>query len=340
MGHIVGRRTCASASTVLSAMIRLMQYPPAWGTPSLDPECTRAQAWLRFSRLREGIDFEVDAFEVPNAAWSQQLPLLEVAGRVTGDEELYTVMRSLGHDLDASLSVLQRAESTAFVALVQERLGMALLYAWWEDEQNYAAVVKPALAAALPLPLCYYVPFTLRRRAHSQLARRRGLEAKTVYARGEEALAALSARLGQAQFFHGEAPTGVDATAFAYLTAVLRAPLPNDELRAALRAKPNLVAYCERIERSFFGVADELQPPVSVGMAGPPRHFSLAEAAEAAETAQAAETANGSALKSTRTPKAQRFRKRSRNAVVGALAAAAAFVLANDMLDQDEGQED
>ena len=64
------------------------------------------------------------------------------------------------------------------------------------------------------------------------------------------------------------------------------------------------------------------------------------EAAEAAETAQAAETANGSALKSTRTPKAQRFRKRSRNAVVGALAAAAAFVLANDMLDQDEGQED
>ena len=50
----------------------------------------------------------------------------------------------------------------------------------------------------------------------------------------------------------------------------------------------------------------------------------MAEAAEAAETAQAAETANGSALKSTRTPKAQRFRKRSRNAVVGALAAAAA----------------
>ena len=36
--------------------LRLMQYAPLWGAPSLDPECTRVQAYLRFCGLLAGRD--------------------------------------------------------------------------------------------------------------------------------------------------------------------------------------------------------------------------------------------------------------------------------------------
>eukprot|EP00965_Chrysotila_dentata_P139383 4608879-Pleurochrysis_carterae.AAC.1 len=51
---------------------------------------------------------------------------------------------------------------------------------------------------------------------------------QAAYLLGEEALLALSERLGDRSYFFGDTPTSLDASAFAYLVAVLRCPLPND----------------------------------------------------------------------------------------------------------------
>ena len=40
--------------------LRLMQYAPLWGAPSLDPECTRVQAFLRFCGLLAGRDYVLE----------------------------------------------------------------------------------------------------------------------------------------------------------------------------------------------------------------------------------------------------------------------------------------
>ena len=39
--------------------IRLLAFGPAWGMPSMDAASSKAVAWMRFSGLREGVDFMV-----------------------------------------------------------------------------------------------------------------------------------------------------------------------------------------------------------------------------------------------------------------------------------------
>ena len=324
--------------------LRLMAFGPAWGAPSLDAACTKADVWMRFCRLREGVDFAVDSSVPPYVGMGGHLPVLQVDGgaggqpRIAEPDEIFTALSELGHNLDKNLTPEQRAESLAFTALIEERLQVAMLFSWWEDEANYDAVVRPALVGTLPVPLCFYLPWTLRRRVHSQLARRRCLGEGVAYGMGEAALEALSVRLKERPFFHGNEPTGVDASAFAYLTAVLRCPLPHDRLRVALRKHPNLVHYCERIAAQYFAPPPPLLPAVEVPE---PRRLSMdsrahAEAAEAAAATGSSGGASGSAesaskgKKEPRTAKQQRFRRRSRNAVVGAVGAAVMYALAVD----------
>ena len=149
--------------------LRLLQYSPAWGAPSVDPRCTKAQAYLRVC----GRSYEVEDASAAAPGWSPLLlPVPRDGARAVEPDGLYAHLREGGIDADAKLSAEERAESAAWTALVEERLGLALLYACWAEEDNYAAVLKPAYAQRLPLPLCLYLPWTMRRRALSQLARR------------------------------------------------------------------------------------------------------------------------------------------------------------------------
>ena len=235
---------------------------PAWGAPSLDPACRR-QAYLKFCGAAYAV--EEGAHQL-----SARLPVLEAGGEQAGASALYAALRRRGHDADAALSAEQKAESAAFCALVEEVLGAALLYSWYEVGANYEQAIRPALAAGMPLPLSLYMPWSIRKRAHSQLARRRCLDDDDALARGEEALRALSVRLGERHFFHGDAPSSLDASAFAYLTAVLRCPLPEDRLRRCLRGLANLTRFCELVEKRFFDGAPP-PPPAAPAAARPPR---------------------------------------------------------------------
>ena len=292
----------------------------AWGAPSLDPACTKAQAYLQI--LRRAYAVEEGAHQL-----SARLPVLEAGGEQAGASALYAALLRRGHDADAALSAEQKAESAAFCALVEEVLGAALLYSWYEVGANYEQAIRPALAAGMPLPLSLYMPWSIRKRAHSQLARRRCLDDDDALARGEEALRALSVRLGERHFFHGDAPSSLDASAFAYLTAVLRCPLPEDRLRRCLRGLANLTRFCDVVEKRFF---DGAPPPPPAAPAPAP---ASAPAPAPADADAAAAAATGA---SKRTPKQQRFKQRSRNAVLAAGGAALLYVLSGDTGDDEE----
>lgn len=319
--------------------LRLLVFAPSFGAPSLDPECTKAYAYLLFCGLKEGADFSVEGFDNWRRSLGADLPVLEMCSTgqlAEGPTEVCAALAKSGHDLDANLTPEQRAESLAFTALIEERLNVALLYAWWEDETNYDTVVRPALSSTLPVPLCYYLPWTMRRRVKSQLARRRCGSAEIAYGHGEAALAALSVRLGSTRpYFHGDKPSAVDASAFAYLSAVLRCPLPNERLRAALQQHPNLVSYVERISGAQFGGSAPLlarvaapAPRVPTALAGVAA-YAERQAADAAAAAAAKADGGG---KTPRTPKQEAFRRRSRNAVLGAAGATVLYALATDAL--------
>ncbi len=313
------------------APLKLLGFGPAWGAPSIDPACTKADAWLRFCGLRVGVDFEVEHCSRPQDLPVLQLPAADGGLQLAEADELYGAIASqLGHNPDRFLSDAQRADSAAYAALTEERLGAALLYSWWEDEQNYEAVVRPTLGGMLALPLCYYTPWSMRRRVHSQLARRRLLDAEVAYSAGEAALRALSVRLGGGPFFHGDVPTGVDASAFGWLSAVLRCPLPRDRLRGCMRQHANLVAFCERISEGYFGGHAPLLPASASAL---PFSQAAPQTPEDAATGNgAAGSSSGAAGKPQRTPKQARFRRRSRNALLGAAGAAFMYLLATDSL--------
>ena len=265
--------------------------------------------------------------------------MMQIGSQLAEPSELYAALAQQGHDADAALEPGQRADSAAYGALVTERLGAALLYAWWVEEENYE-IIRGEYAVKLPVPLCYYLPWSMRRKIHSQLARRGCVERDVAYARGEAALDALSVRYGSRAFFHGAAPSGVDAIAFGFLTAVLRPPLPADQLRRALLARPNLVAFCERMSAAYFGEIPTPALPEHLAEGGvgiPPRKSVGAETADASGDAEAARVGGGEAKgKTTRTAKQQRFRQRSRNALIGAAASAIAYALATDMMRRKE----
>jgi metaxin len=356
----------------MATRFQLMCYGPSWGCPSLDAASSKAHAWMLFCGLRQGVDFEVNTCGNPHVGMTGELPVLAAPGASPGTtptlaepHEIFSTLAALGHDPDSHLDAVQKAESAAYAALIEERLHCALLFSWWEDEANYEAVVRPALAAMLPLPLCYYLPWSMRKRVHSQLARRRCASATIAYGHGEAALEALAARLaaGGAAYFHGATPTGIDASLFAYLTAVLRCPLPKDRLRRKLREYPQLVSYCERISAEYFGGSEPLLPAVSgalaeggVAGAAAARRRAAAMRAGGAEGAQAAaeeaaergteadESAEGDAAakphKEPRSQKQQAFRRRSRNAVIGSGVVAVLYALAVGALGRDAEEEE
>ncbi|KAL3893079.1 MAG: hypothetical protein SGPRY_014494, partial [Prymnesium sp.] len=299
---------------------------PAWGAPSLDAECTRAQTYLRMCGLSPPHDFSLHHATNPQLTPHNTLPVLQIArqGERAGEA---------GHDPDKSLDPSQKAESLAYISLVTERLGVALLHSWWADEENYE-VLRAAYAGRLAVPLCYYLPWSIRRKARSQLARRACAEADVAYAFGEEALSALACRYADRSFFHGDQPTSVDAAAFAYLTAVYRCPLPNDQLRQAMRSHRNLVSLVERISTHFFGGSHALLSP------SPPPALPPPNSGKAVGEAEEAAAAGKGSAKSSRTPKAQRFKQRSRNALVAAGVTALVYAFATDITGRQEQNEE
>ena len=127
-----------------------------------------------------------------------------------------------------------------------------------------------------------------------------------------------------------------------------RNPLSSDmiaALSAALRARPNLVAYCERVTTAHFGPMAPLEPPPKLKAAGPNTSGGAGTAAADA-AANAGDTAASASNtgKTPRTAKQQAFRRRSRNAVFAAAGAALLYALGTDALasraEEDESDDD
>lgn len=324
-----------------SAPLRLLSVPGEWGTLSIDPRCATLEAWLRIAAA----PYELEHVQQAQPSWSaNELPVLRSHTRALGPHELYDHLREAGIDADANLSPVQRADAAAWASLVEERLGVAILFAFWAEDENYETVLRSAYAARLAIPLCFYVPWTMRKRVLSQLARRGALANGAAYRIGADALEALNTRLAGRTAFFDSGPSGVDACAFAHLDLLLRCPLPRDSLRAKLRSYPDLVAYVEAFSRRYFDNFEPIVPTPQTdhrlrppALTGRPAGFPYAwdEAAASSTDAGAQPCAS-----SSRTPKQQRFKRRSRNAVFGALGAALMYAFATDMVHKEEDYED
>lgn len=229
-------------------MITLYQFPRAFGLPNPSPFCFKVENYLRMTEE----PYEVKSGN-PQKAPKGKLPFIKDGSVVVSDSNLIVqhLVKTRGDKLDAGLSAKDRALAHLIRQTFEEGLYFRVVFGRWVDDVGFAAGKAeffkdmPGLARAV-------VPSIARRMVRKQVvAQGTGRHApEDVYAMAAADLAALSEILGDKPYFLGDAPTSVDATAYAFVALLVWSPLP-EALAEAAKRHPNLVAYCERMRGKY-----------------------------------------------------------------------------------------
>lgn len=215
-------------------MIRLHQYPSAWGLSSLSPFCMKVETYCRQHR----IPFETVVEFNPRRGPKGKMPYVEDGKRVIADSGfIVDYLREKHH-----LPKLPIA-GIPYLRLLEESLYWVLLYSRWVDEKGWEHT-RQGFAPLFPYGLGPVAVRIIRRelmkQAHAQgISRHRPEE---VYALGKKDLAALAEALGNRQTFFEDGPTALDASLYAFLDTFLKTPYEGP-LRQAVESNQNLVDY-------------------------------------------------------------------------------------------------
>ena len=232
-------------------MIKLYQFPPGWGLPSYSPFCLKLETWLRLTALPYEVVDEPDPRKGPKA----KLPYIDDGGTVLGDSLLIIDYLSAKYavDLDTGLEPRRRGLAQALGHLFEDGLyWTGIVYPRWAIEANWQ-IVKPEYFAALPAPLRPLIAALARRSTLGSL-KGQGVgrhSAVEVAAMGCRDIAAVASLLGEQDFMLGDQPSGIDATAYAFLAAILAVPIETP-VRQRLQQSENLTAYCRRLRERCF----------------------------------------------------------------------------------------
>ncbi|KAK7869943.1 hypothetical protein R5R35_013720 [Gryllus longicercus] len=226
-----------------------------WGLPSIDLHCLEVMAYAKFSAVPLQTHVTNNPFCTPNGS----LPVFKHGKKkINGFSEIAAYLREKNFSADFGLTPKQCAESVAFSHLLSERLHPALQYVWWVDRKNYLELSRPWYAKSLPFPYNYYYPGRYERDAKKimetlyEVCWDDPVVETGVHAEAEKCLTALSIRLGEEEFFFGSHPSTLDATVYAYLAPLLKAPFLNAALQNHLKACSNLVRFVVRISQRYF----------------------------------------------------------------------------------------
>lgn len=231
-------------------MIKLYQFPPAFGLPNASPFCMKLETYLRMAGLPYEAPRHADLMKSPKG----KMPYIEDAGKAIGDSALIIayLKATYGDPLDAALSPAERAVSLAFHRLLEENLYWAMVYARWIEEPGWQ-LSKAAFFSKLPVPLKWFVPAMARRGLKKELwGHGMGRHSREeIYAIGCADLTALGDFLGDKAFFMGAQPTSLDACAYAFLANLLWVPLDSPLKQHALKY-PNFEAFCRRMKAKYY----------------------------------------------------------------------------------------
>ncbi len=230
-------------------MITLYQFPPAFGLPNPSPFCFKVENYLRMTE---------EPYETrpgnPRSSPKGKLPFIKDGNVVVSDSAhiVQHLVKTRGDRLDKDLSPRDHAIGHAVRRMLEEGTYFCLVYARWVDDAGFEAsrgelfAGMPALARALVPSIARRM---VRKQAHAQGTARHAPE--DIYAMATDDVASLAGILGDNPYFLGQAPTSVDATAYAFLATLLWSPTP-PALQGVVQRHPNLQAYCERMKARYY----------------------------------------------------------------------------------------
>jgi glutathione S-transferase len=232
-------------------MIRLHQYPPMFGIPNPSPFCMKLETWLRMT----GLPFEIVRVVDPRKGPKGKVPWIEDQGRTIADSAFIIeyLNQAYGAPRETGLDADQRAASLALQRLIEDHLYWAIAHGRFLDDEVWPST-KTQFLAGFPAPfrplVGRVVRKTIAKSLHLQGLGRHSQD--DLYRLACDDLTALSTALGNKQYFFGERPTEIDATAYGFLAQVLWAPGPR-RMREHMEQTGNLPAFCERTKRAFYG---------------------------------------------------------------------------------------
>ena len=231
-------------------MIKLFQFPPAFGLPNASPFCMKMETYLRMTERPFELVNSGNVMKAPK----HKLPYIDDGGTIVADTSFIVdyLKGRYGDPLDAALSPLDRALATAFQRLMEENLYWAIVHTRWAEDAGWAKT-REAFFGAMPAPLRWFVPALARRGVLAEM-RGQGMgrhSAAEIHAIGCRDVTAIADFLADKPFMLGERPTSLDATAHAFLANVLWAPVDSPVRRHAL-GRPTLEAYCQRMKARYF----------------------------------------------------------------------------------------
>ncbi|XP_049586154.1 metaxin-1 isoform X6 [Syngnathus scovelli] len=242
----------------MAAHEELFVWEGDWGLPSVNSDCLVVLAYAQFS----GAPLKVHKLSNPWRCPGGTIPALRTAHKeaLWRPSDIIVHLQKQKYNADFDLSPKEAADSLAFVALVQEKLSPAVLYALWVEPKNFAEVTRRWYAEHVSFPLGLVLPGRMRRQVLDKLRLLRGdasldpgdeLE-KELYDDATNCMDLLAQRLGMQKFFFGDSPSSLDAVVFGWLAPILKCELPSGKLQQHLKSLDNLHAFCANILLVYF----------------------------------------------------------------------------------------
>ncbi len=230
-------------------MITLYTFGPAFGLPDISPFVTKAEMLLKMT----GLDYRTDTRGF-NKAPKGKLPYIDDDGETVADSTFirWHLERKYGIDFDRGLDEAERASAWAFEKMFEDHAYWSVVHARWMDDENFERGSR-AYFQQLPLPMRLVVPRAARGQIKAQI-KGHGMGRHTdeeIVALGTRSLDAASGFLAEKPFMMGGAPTGLDATAFAFVAGAL-CPTFETPLRDAVERHDNLKAYLGRMTDRYY----------------------------------------------------------------------------------------
>ena len=236
-------------------MITLYNFGPAFGLPDPSPFVMKAEVLLKMAER----PYRTDTGGFRKAP-KGKLPYIADDGALIADSTFirWHIENKYGVDFDRGLTAQERAVAWAFEKLMEDNMYWTVLAERWFDDDNFRR--GPAnFFKTVPAPVRPLVIAMIRRQVRGS-ARGHGMGRHTraeIQALGKRSIDALAAQLGDAPFFMGAQPTGVDATAFAFIAGTL-CPTFDTPLHSAAERHGSLKRYVGRMTKRFYPEWNEI----------------------------------------------------------------------------------
>lgn len=227
-------------------MITLHQYPKAFGLSSLSPFCIKIEFFLKIAKLPYDIQVELNPGRGPKG----KMPFINDSGSKIPDSSFiidHLIKKYSLHHLAISRPEVE-AQALAFKSMIEDALYFGVLYSRWVDPKGFKVVMtefKPMFPPMIGRPFLGLIRRNLIKQSKAQGLGRHS--ASEVYSIAEKQITSLSVLLGESEYFFEDKVTYFDATAYSFLSTILKQPIESPIKKTVLDHR-NLCEYVARLD--------------------------------------------------------------------------------------------